>query len=418
MSCVFTNAAKTNRQVRAPGPVISSQPRTLQRKCACGTPGSTGECEGCRKKRLLRSSGQEELRVNFPGDAFEREADRAAQAVGSGKSTPVLSRLRGGPQPNESDSPPDLVHEVLTAGGQPLDQPTRGLMERRFGHDFSRVRVHTDARANESAHGVNAVAYTVGQNIAFRAGAYAPGTPSGQRLLAHELAHVVQQRGGALAIQRETYYGGAYKQRAFASLDAEIAAAAKHPTEWHPATPDMAATAAGSGGGEAVSTFDDLLTKLEAKGKGSITVLNLIGHSNSSVFSLGGTITVDNVEFTPEASIESDSLSKNAKRVAALRDRFAEGAKIVLYSCDAGAGQGLLDAIGTAFGVCVEGFTTEVWWCLTKKKDGTADRGRVWAQNPYDVLSPDAPTDCKQFASNMTTLTHNGASAQCGAKKP
>ena len=58
----------------------------------------------------------------------------------------------------------------------------------------------------------------------------------------------------------------------------------------------MAATATGSGGGEAVSTFDALLTKLEAKGKGSITVLNLIGHSNSTVFSLGGEITKDDVE--------------------------------------------------------------------------------------------------------------------------
>ena len=161
-----------------------------------------------------------------------------------------------------------------------------------------------------------------------------------------------------------------------------------------------------------------MLSKLEAKGKGSIKVLNLIGHSNSHVFSLGGTITKDNVNFLPEASIESDALTKNAARIAALRDRFAEGAKIVLYSCDAGSGQGLLDELGGAFGVCVEGFTTEIWWCLTKTKDNTADRGRVWAQNPHDVLSPDKPTDCIQFSSNMTTLTHTGASKQCGAKKP
>ena len=348
-----------------------------------------------------------------PMGAPGRGADRA-----EGEKSDLQRSATKGPDANTTRAEvPESVHEVLRSPGQSLDTSTRSFMEARFGHDFSRVRVHTDARADESARGVNAVAYTVGQRIAFASGAYAPGTPVGRRLLAHELTHVLQQRGTEPVIQRETYYGGGYKQRAFANLDAEIAAGAKKPTEWHPATPDMAATAVGSGGGESVATFAELLTKLEAKGKGSITVLNLIGHSNSSVFSLGGTITKDDVEFLPEASIESDALTKNAARIAALHDRFAEGAKIVLYSCDAGSGQGLLDAVGAAFGVCVEGFTTQIWWCLSKKKDGTVDRGRVWAQNPHDVLSPDTPTDCNQFASNMTTLTHNGASKQCGTKK-
>ena len=68
-------------------------------------------------------------------------------------------------------------------------------MESRFGHDFARVRVHTDARAAESALAVSANAYTVGQHVAFAAGRYAPGTADGKRLLAHELAHVQQQGG-------------------------------------------------------------------------------------------------------------------------------------------------------------------------------------------------------------------------------
>jgi hypothetical protein len=67
-------------------------------------------------------------------------------------------------------------------------------MEPRFGQDFSQVRVHTDARANESAQAVNAFAYTVGANIVFGAGQYKPGTASGNKLLAHELTHVVQQQ--------------------------------------------------------------------------------------------------------------------------------------------------------------------------------------------------------------------------------
>jgi hypothetical protein len=83
----------------------------------------------------------------------------------------------------------------LGSPGQPLDRGTRDFMGARFGHDFSRVRVHTDARAAESVRAVNSVAYTVGNDIAFGTGRYVPGTQQGQHLLAHELTHVVQQSG-------------------------------------------------------------------------------------------------------------------------------------------------------------------------------------------------------------------------------
>jgi hypothetical protein len=88
-----------------------------------------------------------------------------------------------------------FIHEVLRSPGQPLDQSTRELMEARFGHDFGRVRVHVDARAAGSARAVNARAYTVHKDIVFGAGEYAPATPSGRRLLLHELTHTVQQTG-------------------------------------------------------------------------------------------------------------------------------------------------------------------------------------------------------------------------------
>ena len=92
---------------------------------------------------------------------------------------------------------PSLVHDVLRSPGQPLDAATRAALEPRFGHDFSGVRVHTDDRAAESARAVEARAYTVGQDVAFGPGQYAPDTSQGRRLLAHELAHVVQQGGDA-----------------------------------------------------------------------------------------------------------------------------------------------------------------------------------------------------------------------------
>jgi hypothetical protein len=133
------------------------RPRLLQRKCACGSmPGLSGECAECQRKRLTLQ------RRSF------NHADPSAV--------------------------PPIVHDVLRSPGHPLDANTRGSMNSRFGHDFSRVRVHTDAQADESARAVNARAYTVGSDVVFGAGWYAPGTKEGQRLLAHELVHVVQQR--------------------------------------------------------------------------------------------------------------------------------------------------------------------------------------------------------------------------------
>lgn len=89
---------------------------------------------------------------------------------------------------------PQIVHQVLRSPGRSLDPATRTAMEARLGHDFSQVRVHADARAAESARAVNARAYTVGRDVVFGAGQYAPGTRDGEILLAHELTHVLQQR--------------------------------------------------------------------------------------------------------------------------------------------------------------------------------------------------------------------------------
>ena len=89
---------------------------------------------------------------------------------------------------------PPIVQEALSSPGRPLEPSTREFMEPRFGHDFSRVRVYADGKAANSARGLQARAYTVGRDIVFGSGEYAPATTEGQRLLAHELAHVVQQQ--------------------------------------------------------------------------------------------------------------------------------------------------------------------------------------------------------------------------------
>jgi hypothetical protein len=137
----------------------------LQRRCSCGkAAGPEGECEECKKKRES-------------GPMLQRKSGQAAA-----------------PSQCSTEAPP-IVHDVLRSPGQPLDAASRAFMEPRFGYDFSRVRVHSDSRAAKSAEAVNAQAYTVGSNIVFGANQGGPGNVSHQRLLAHELAHVVQQGG-------------------------------------------------------------------------------------------------------------------------------------------------------------------------------------------------------------------------------
>ena len=96
------------------------------------------------------------------------------------------------------------MQDVLNTPGQPLDPAARAFFEPRFGRDLGDVRISTDAAASRSAAAVGARAYTVRQRIAFASGQYAPGTPSGRSLLAHELTHVVQQSGtGATRVDRK-----------------------------------------------------------------------------------------------------------------------------------------------------------------------------------------------------------------------
>lgn len=124
------------------------------------------------------------------------------RAVGNGAVGAMVQRSRSAEdeapaEPRSAQGARSPVHDVLASGGgQPLDADTRGDMEARMGADFSDVRIHTDAAADASAKGIGAHAYTVGNNVVFRRGAYDPASPHGRTTLAHELTHVIQQRGG------------------------------------------------------------------------------------------------------------------------------------------------------------------------------------------------------------------------------
>jgi|GEM_PF-3486752 len=191
---------------RATGQAAAAPARGTQARTPCPAP--------CGNQALLRRL-QAKLKVGAVNDPLEHEADRVADQVmrmpapGAAMSSapPQVSRKcdkceeekklqkkEAGPQTAIGEAPAS-VHEVLRAPGQPLDAQTRAYFEPRFGRDFSSVRVHSGPVAAQSARDVNAHAFTVGHNIAFNSGQFAPGSQEGRRLLAHELTHVVQQGG-------------------------------------------------------------------------------------------------------------------------------------------------------------------------------------------------------------------------------
>jgi len=175
----------------------------------------------------LPAGVQAKLSVGAVNDPLEHEADRVADQVLRMPASDVAvarapvqvsrkcaacdhedTELRRSPSGDDvaGVAAPALVHEVLQAPGTPLDAGTRNFFEPRFGVDLSAVRVHTDAKAAQSAEAVQAQAYTSGSAIVFGRGQYSPATAAGQRLLAHELTHTLQQAGGTPAVQRQPLF--------------------------------------------------------------------------------------------------------------------------------------------------------------------------------------------------------------------
>jgi hypothetical protein len=197
---------------------VASSPLFLQRKasCACG-----GGCPACQAK-------SSELKVSQPNDPAEIEADRIADRVMRMADSDTASAARtshplnaihrqcdacedeeqtiqrkslpsGGGIPAQS---PAHVQGVMSSGGQPLDHAIRSFFEPKFGYDLRAVRIHTGERAEASAREIDAKAYTLGSHIVFGSGEYQPESERGRRLLAHELAHTVQQGGAPRQLQR------------------------------------------------------------------------------------------------------------------------------------------------------------------------------------------------------------------------
>jgi hypothetical protein len=190
-------------------PAAARGEREVRRRCACDGRVAGGSCSACggKKPKLARRAAGgafdlaqvqilPALEVSQPGDPSEVAADADAAAA-----------LRD-PATERSDDAPSAPEGT---GGTPLPDDLRADFERRFDHDFSPVRIHTDAAANESAAALDAEAYTIGGDIVFGEGRFSPGSGEGRDLLAHELAHVAQATGGeagAGTIQRRRGKGG------------------------------------------------------------------------------------------------------------------------------------------------------------------------------------------------------------------
>jgi hypothetical protein len=216
---------KATQQAQATTPTHASreqhQPRISSARQALPVEGYAGNQATLRRLSRTTPHLQCKLQIGAVNDPLEAEADRVAEQVMrmpdpalSPKGAPqVLRRKCAACEDEEAatlhrKSKPDSqsegyatasVDEVLRSPGQPLAVQDRAFMEQRFGQDFSRVRIHTDDHATASARDVNALAYATGSHVVFGRGQYAPHTSAGRFLLAHELAHVVQQ-GGSMSV--------------------------------------------------------------------------------------------------------------------------------------------------------------------------------------------------------------------------
>ena len=215
----------------------SSLPRVVRRSVE-----NTPRKKAAPRQQLLRPTGpllvQAKLAVGGANDPFEREADRTADAVmafglappigavGAGStSVPLANRAVGKGDPptkkDEDDSKklvqkdslgpgPAMVptavegsiERMSAGGGSPLPAPLRSVFEPRFGYAFSDVRMHTGNEAASAARALGARAFTVGDNVFFGAGEYQPSSQQGQRLIAHELTHTIQQKPTAARAAR------------------------------------------------------------------------------------------------------------------------------------------------------------------------------------------------------------------------
>jgi hypothetical protein len=387
-------------------------------------PGRTGEAAARIPRPLWRpfETTPPRREIGSANDPLKRRADRVAHQVKGRPATRLAAAADkpGAPRATGSAAAPDTVQEALRSPGEPLDAATRAFFEPRFGRDLAAVRVHFDSAAARSARDVHAAAYTVGRDVVFGAGTFAPGTEAGDRLIAHELTHVVQQGfGEAPVLQRQLIFAAGYP-RPYATDPAEVASFKAG--SWMPSSDDFLGTVLLSGGGTPAKTLDDLFAAIGSADRHTITELGLIGHAAGGGFALSGSV---NVTSPPSIGIGEDGKITGAilrsdavsRKTMFARDRFADGATITLYGCNSGADQTFLDDLSKSFGVCVDGFSDELFWCIAS--DAT---GAVVSRGSTRIGQPARRTvGCVGFQADIRTLKapmHSCAGVPGAAPKP
>jgi peptidoglycan hydrolase-like protein with peptidoglycan-binding domain len=386
----------------------------VQRKCE-----KCEEEEKVQKKKeeeevQLKGLEEEEETVQKKSNTDEEEKDVQMKAAEEEEDTTL--------QRKES---PDLEEEVQTKGepnhphgntlasqltsnrgnGFALPSQTRNEMEHSFGTDFSGVNIHTDSTAVQMNKDLHAQAFTHGSDIYFNRGKYDTSSAAGKHLLAHELTHVVQQNSvlRKKRIQRQLVFGSGYA--GFPSVPDEVAKAKAG--KWNPTTIDFSTNAGRSGGGSGAKDLGELINIVGKQGKGAIKKLGIIGHSNSKAMGLSGDVHTQGVPL--RGVITEDTLKANKAKIDAIKDRFAAGASIVLYSCNSGGiSNGLADVVSEAFGVCVKGFKNDVLWCITFDESplSITSRGNVFYENPNDPLAgAGVHPSCANFHKKVDDLT-------------
>jgi outer membrane protein OmpA-like peptidoglycan-associated protein len=297
--------------------------KVLRRKCACGNPATGGgQCESCAL-----------------GNATVQR-----KSTGQGAAAEI----------------PSVVDDVLRTPGQPLDAATRAFMEPRFGQDFSQVRVHSDARAAESAQAVAASAYAVGGELVFGSGQYAPHTAGGRKLLAHELAHVAQPESSAAGPVSQP--GDASEREADHAADAVMAgntaqvstpgaAISRQPL---PGSHDLPPLGGGAGlldnaspflaAAVASTTLDEFDTGKAVLKPGHMTELKRIAHSMQTLLDQYPLSTVTITGYADTVDKPEKNLDLGTARAAAVKQALVDlGIADAIISADS-KGEGLPQA--------------------------------------------------------------------------
>lgn len=208
----ISSFARAQGPLRATGPVVGLgvSPATerlgIQPKLTVNEPGDKYEKEAERVAdavmRMSDPAANVDIHEEVPSDRIQRMCPRCRRRHRQGKPLDCeeceaeLQRKESSEETSIGDAETRRQIQSVRDGGRPLPNSVRSFFGSRFGRDFSDVRVHTGSEADEAAQSINAKAFTAKQDIVFRSGAYRPQTQSGKKLLAHELTHVVQQTGG------------------------------------------------------------------------------------------------------------------------------------------------------------------------------------------------------------------------------